>query len=538
MKDRISEELLSAYFDGELSPKERLQVESWLNSSPEARQQVADYRRLSRMFEGLTRTEVPQEFPTEVLQLAERRMLLPDSSPSLRRVTTIRLRWVAIPTAAAAALLLAFNLWNRDAGPGRGAVAVLDRAPQGKQELPARAPSAGSSSPASEPRSEDNVRPKERPAGEALTASADAKNSTSKDSAAEAGPLADHEQSIAEKSGDVAADAMPVVADAETDPRAIALVADAVAVSQQPEVGDKSLSAVTVYVDGTDGLALVQKFLEDNEITAESGVENEPVADETAKKAGKTVAAPAADNQALCVVVTEPEQLVRAFTTMFRERHPAFRIATEDPIVLTALDDESQALLAQAQTEVRKNLDRLTAEAAKDGVAPGQPGTAPGAAARGDGQNADVARKAESKSSRGAGLAKRGAAARSKAQLMDRHGAEKIVSAAVKPPAANPADAEAAKDADEGEPRQAVSRQVIVAVPEAYRSRARSGGRRESDHGRDNRAQAQPTIDDNAASAKADVEETDARPAPTVVRMLIVVEQESPPAATAAPEEK
>ena len=77
MNEQFSEEFLSAYVDGELSAQSRAAVERWLERSPEARQKLEDFRQLSRLFGDLSRTEVPDEFSTEVLHLAERRMLLP-----------------------------------------------------------------------------------------------------------------------------------------------------------------------------------------------------------------------------------------------------------------------------------------------------------------------------------------------------------------------------------------------------------------------------------------------------------------------------
>src|SRR5260370_790143 len=85
MSEPISEELLSAYVDGELPPQVRAAVERWVENSPEARQKLEDFRRLSRLFGDLSRTEVPREFPIEVMHLAERRMLLPEAAGSGRR---------------------------------------------------------------------------------------------------------------------------------------------------------------------------------------------------------------------------------------------------------------------------------------------------------------------------------------------------------------------------------------------------------------------------------------------------------------------
>src|SRR5262249_10555183 len=117
MKHPYSEEILSAYVDGELTDQERAEVEHWLESSPGARERLEDFRGLSRLFASLPRTEVPQEFPTRVLQLAERRMLLPEAGTR----STQRRRWVLAISgslASAALLLICLQVQFRDPVPG------------------------------------------------------------------------------------------------------------------------------------------------------------------------------------------------------------------------------------------------------------------------------------------------------------------------------------------------------------------------------------------------------------------------------------
>src|SRR5262249_31294576 len=73
----------------------------------------------SRLFASLPRTEVPQEFPTKVLQLAERRMLLPEAGVNS---TKRRRLWIlgagASLTASAAVLLICLQLQSGDPAPG------------------------------------------------------------------------------------------------------------------------------------------------------------------------------------------------------------------------------------------------------------------------------------------------------------------------------------------------------------------------------------------------------------------------------------
>src|SRR5579859_5373044 len=87
MKEPFSEEMLSAYLDREMTDAERAEFERWLEQSPEVQEKLADFRRLSQLFGELPRSEVPQEFPTQVLQLAERQMLLAEA-PSVPRIET------------------------------------------------------------------------------------------------------------------------------------------------------------------------------------------------------------------------------------------------------------------------------------------------------------------------------------------------------------------------------------------------------------------------------------------------------------------
>ncbi|HEY3966737.1 MAG TPA: hypothetical protein VGM05_19395 [Planctomycetaceae bacterium] len=518
MKDQISEELLSAYFDGELSANERVQVEHWLNSNPAARQQVADYRRISRMFEGLSRLEVPQEFPTEVLALAERRMLLPNSSSPARRAP-IRLWWMAVPAAAAAALLMFFNFSNRAPDPDRMAVANLDGAEQRNDDLPGPG-AVGSSSPRGAEDDQVSANPTVRPAVESSVG-----ESVSPVAPVDSRDVA-KDKAAAEKPDDGAA---LVALDSAIDSQVAAVVEDAILGAQKTESGDQAFSAVTVYVDGLDGLALIQRFLEENQIVASSGSNKGPDGAEPDGEASKADAALSPGKQALCVVVTEAEPLVRAFTKMIRERHPAIRISAEDPIVIATLDEDSRARFAKAEREVSQSLERFTERAAKDSVS----AAAPAASMRGDGQKSAVAKKAGSKSASGAGIARRGAPSggpRGKAQLMDRNGAERIAQAAVKAPTGDVDHPEIVGDADEDQMREIVSRQVIVPVPAEVQNRSRSGAPnklRAPISENSPRPPAQATNDGQTVTAQADADEKASKPAPMLVRMMILIERES-----------
>src|SRR5262245_23161186 len=122
MNEHFSDEILSVYVDGELTERERVAIERWLETSPAARDRVDELRRLSKLLAGLPRTEVPHEFPTTVLQLAERRMLLPEAK-TLSRAQRGR-RWLLAalaPLASAAVLLLLLQNHLPDRGRARNA---------------------------------------------------------------------------------------------------------------------------------------------------------------------------------------------------------------------------------------------------------------------------------------------------------------------------------------------------------------------------------------------------------------------------------
>lgn len=114
--DPQSDEVLSAYIDGELSPAEVLAVERWLKSSPQALQKLADFRRLSGLLQDLPQEELPEEFAGQVLAQAERQMLLPAQRnvgvPSVIR--RVRFWAVSVGLPVAAACLLVAIQWNRN----------------------------------------------------------------------------------------------------------------------------------------------------------------------------------------------------------------------------------------------------------------------------------------------------------------------------------------------------------------------------------------------------------------------------------------
>ena len=78
MNDVPDTELFSAYLDGELTADEQVRVEQILAASPEARQLLEELRALDSTLQGLPQEKLDEDLSARVLEVAERRMLLPD----------------------------------------------------------------------------------------------------------------------------------------------------------------------------------------------------------------------------------------------------------------------------------------------------------------------------------------------------------------------------------------------------------------------------------------------------------------------------
>ncbi len=82
MNEQSAHEQLSAYLDDELSPKERTVVESLLEESAAARQELAELRQVRELLLSLPPDSLTDTFPAEVLHACEQRMLLDDVRPA------------------------------------------------------------------------------------------------------------------------------------------------------------------------------------------------------------------------------------------------------------------------------------------------------------------------------------------------------------------------------------------------------------------------------------------------------------------------
>jgi hypothetical protein len=78
------DELLSAYFDGEVTPEERARVELLRNTSPDVAAKLASFAELSQALKSVPRESAPPEVRAAALRLAERTALLRASPKPVR----------------------------------------------------------------------------------------------------------------------------------------------------------------------------------------------------------------------------------------------------------------------------------------------------------------------------------------------------------------------------------------------------------------------------------------------------------------------
>ncbi len=364
MKEPISEELLSAYVDGELSADERATIEHWLEQSPEARAKLGDFRRLSAVFAELPRTEVPQEFPVEVLQLAERRMLLPEvAAVSPNRSLH---RWgvaIGVSVASAAGLLLILQATIREPNLPPNAVAFRENA--------ALAP----------PADQEGIAPTER-------------NSDLRREVSQRGPLSKSEtgpeaQVLAHSDpvkrdgakADSPAPSGPALAGIgkKVDPSAnpqLAKVKLAIEAVSNSDAEDEMVSVVKVYViDQAYGMRLMQDYFSNNGVPlegrADSGVGKGD--SDSANRGAATIRKSANPREAL-YVEGESNQVLAAIANMEADM-AGMRVEVEAPIEMAALDPASQNRLKRATVDAPRLRDR--------GRGASQPTSAPVAAAAG-----------------------------------------------------------------------------------------------------------------------------------------------------------
>ena len=115
MNQQFPDEFLSAFYDGELSPAEADSLRKYVEATPDARRELDDFKRISQLLGELPGEKLGPEFRAQVMQTAEREMLIPAAEATARRARSLKRLWPGLIalTASAAALVLGVWLVNR-----------------------------------------------------------------------------------------------------------------------------------------------------------------------------------------------------------------------------------------------------------------------------------------------------------------------------------------------------------------------------------------------------------------------------------------
>ncbi len=117
MSSATPQDFLSAFYDREATPEEESAAKSQVERSPEARREIQDYGRLSRLIQEVPRIVAPPEFAAAVMQRAERESLIPldTVAPAAGNPQPTRRTWALAVSAfvsVAAALLIAITIFK------------------------------------------------------------------------------------------------------------------------------------------------------------------------------------------------------------------------------------------------------------------------------------------------------------------------------------------------------------------------------------------------------------------------------------------
>jgi len=119
MSNRINDELLSAYLDGEVTAAERAEVEKALAESPELRISLESLRQVQARLQSVPRLSLPEDFSERVWREAERRMaataVAASTVGSASSVNWMRLAAMAA-TVAAVLIVAVVIVANRQTG--------------------------------------------------------------------------------------------------------------------------------------------------------------------------------------------------------------------------------------------------------------------------------------------------------------------------------------------------------------------------------------------------------------------------------------
>lgn len=131
MNHKPTNDLISAYHDGELSAAERAEVEQLLATSPAARAELESYQSLSGLLREAGRPTLSADLTPAVMQMIEQRMLLPETATRPERKTRsgqVWTRWAVLIAAVAAGLIVAVQVAPRH--PAQVPAVVQHPAPQ------------------------------------------------------------------------------------------------------------------------------------------------------------------------------------------------------------------------------------------------------------------------------------------------------------------------------------------------------------------------------------------------------------------------
>ncbi|MGE5190975.1 MAG: hypothetical protein ACM3U2_00645, partial [Deltaproteobacteria bacterium] len=308
---------------------------------------------------------------------------------------------------------------------------------------------------------------------------------------------------------------------------------------------EKLMPVVKLHVvDHADGLELLQNLLSENNV-----ILTDEAADGLEKGAdrGKSKAGAAAGRKEALYVVARPEQVMAAFTAILDRETPAVRLTVEEPIQIAALDADSRKQFE----EIARGLNRpsLLREAPLSAIAgadkaveskkarPSVSDDAEKGAAKTDAKSAPPPAPAASAETKRSAAMRRRAPAKSET--------EKSQTSRQRPDKPDATAAPEGKDAAaakrDGEPAAAAQgRQIVVPFPrelEARESRVAAARAAPTPAPVTRKALALPAPPPKSRPEPPREEKTEGEEllrAPSLVRMLIVVERDEPrPAAPA-----
>lgn len=140
MNPQVPDELISAYFDGEVTPEERVAVERLLAESDDAQRTLNETSRLSGLLHSFPRESAPLEMVSKIRHLTDQLPLVPQSKP----VAVAPSRWREVKAALISAVTTAAGIlivWTiADRSDPSHAVALNHLSESTTEIVPATAP--------------------------------------------------------------------------------------------------------------------------------------------------------------------------------------------------------------------------------------------------------------------------------------------------------------------------------------------------------------------------------------------------------------